>query len=222
VNVTSLADHITERDRAMVAGFTDPAAAYAKKQRTVLLRKVRARAAAVELHSRKERVTWTLVSEQSDIAVRTLQNDLLTIDALFAFPPPEFADAIASVCANSANERDFERNARNLMRDLDGNSLAKKVIFGLAHIHRENSRIAQSDNFFAYQLRNQLQGMWNSDEHAVRWTGMFTEAIRATFAKWALHPTWRADKVSDVLFDYFSTFDPGLSWSKKVNVKARR
>ena len=95
------------------------------------------------------------VADQSPVCVRTLQHQFHPVEAIYAFPPPELAQALAYCGAKGQSWLEVAQLVRPIFEALDVNKEGRHLLACLVLVHREHPELLPTDNFFAAELRIQ-------------------------------------------------------------------
>ncbi len=176
-----------ENDAQLVRGFVAPCSILRDGARKVLAARLRARCVAVELAmSDGLHISLRSVAERVGVSERNLHQQFHAKDALFAFPPPEFAVAVADLAEGPGRWSELAHRMRPLVRELEENVCGRNLFVGLARLHERYPALAASDAHFAYHLRLRLQ---ESDQSAnpklLLSVGFFTDCFRFALTEWS-------------------------------------
>lgn len=171
-------------DRTVLRGF-DPINGAKRIHRRSTSIRIRARVAAVELVLEGvAKPTLLQIASRIGRSERTLVEKFRIRDALFAFPPPELAPNFVDAWMRGRETNEFEFEFERLLKELDANPIARRLLQGLARIHRRNERFRMTDGFFSYAMRTEILGH-NGSCDLLDWTSYVADAVRDALLDWA-------------------------------------
>lgn len=160
--------------------------------------RLRARSVAVDLALAGERrFTLPEIAARVGTSTRTLNVQFGVKDALYAFPPPELVPALLECWLSAGDPAGLRKSLTEAFQELNGNSLARSLLMGLARLHTELPKLSLADGYFNAALRTQLVQQESLSPSCFGWTGYITDALRDSFQEWALQ-TPKASMVSIV------------------------
>jgi AcrR family transcriptional regulator len=177
-----------ENDAQLVRGFVADPSSLRDGARKVLAARLRARCVAVD-SALIEGLQTSLrsVAERVGVSERNLHQQFRSKDALFAFPPPEFAAAVADVSIGINSWSEVALRIRPLARDLDRNACGRSLFVGLSRLHESYPLLAAGDGHFAHELRERIRVQPVANSKVVLSAGFFTDCLRFAITEWAHH-----------------------------------
>jgi AcrR family transcriptional regulator len=129
------------------------------------------------------------VAAEAGVTTRTMRNYFPRWEAVYAFPPPEMAEAIVAMTTGVARMAAIPTAVRPLFDALDANAEGRVLLTNLVRLRVAHPELRQCDNYFEIEMRTRLAERDGplEDRHAVL-TATFAEALRVALRAWVLYP----------------------------------
>jgi AcrR family transcriptional regulator len=221
-----------DRDIDMVRGFLAYDTPLKRGEMKHLASRLRARCVAAALATERgiHDAPVKTMALRAGISDRNLHQMFTKKDAIYAFPPPEFAAALVDTASRATDRHDLRDRVLSLFEALDDNDEACNLFFQLSVLYEEHENLKRFDSNFAYELRAQIErfpARFNPDLFDL--FGYFTDRCRKLIVEWAKDPdqsiTIVGEELISKLFSIHNVeiviFDPPIAPVEKVvSVKA--
>ncbi len=175
-------------ERRLIRGFVCVGTEVPDRERKVLAAKLRARIVSVELCNRSEsRISLKDLGDHLNRTERNLRDQFGSRDAVFAFPPPELATALAATIAAEPRWECVVTAIPRLLFELQANPEGCALIASLANLRASDEAMGANDNHFSFALASGLRCVAERlAPNQLDWVGYMTEGFRRIFKRWAL------------------------------------
>jgi hypothetical protein len=192
-----------EVEMALLAGFIVPGVPLRHGERKRAAARLRARIAAVAVAVEMgASATLFVVAQHAGSSERNFSRWFPARGAMFAFPPPEFGNALGKLAAKATSWPEIGRAIRPLLEALDGNHEGRRFMADLANLRRDHPWIRSSDGYFSEEIRTVIEAnVHRAGPKMVSLLGYFTEGIRGAFDDWSHDPSVSVMIVADAIED---------------------
>jgi hypothetical protein len=193
---------------ALLAGFVVPGLPLGHGARKRAAARLRARMAAVTVAVEMgAAATLCVVAQHAGSSERNFSRWFPVRGAMFAFPPPEFGNALGKVAANATSWQEIGLSIRPLLEALENNPEGRQFMADLAKLRREHPWIRSADGYFSEEIRSVIEAnLHRAGGRALSLLGYFTEGVRAAFDEWSHDPSMSVMIVADAIDDLIKNF----------------
>ncbi len=178
-----------QREAEQIQGFIAKGANPLPRERHSIALKIEARSVAVRLALNFGlRSPLRSVADQMGKSVRNLHFQFKTKEAMFAFPPPEMADALVHLGAQAQTWDEFAATVHDLLEALDRNKTGRDLLYGLAVLHDRYPELEEADAYFAQELRSKIRSHPGINPRVLPWVGYLADGFKDAIRLWALDP----------------------------------
>jgi AcrR family transcriptional regulator len=193
----------------LTAGFVSDSSPLTLAQSRTFTNDLRMRMAAASLATtRAELPSIEQVAAAVGVNERTVRRHFGHVVSLLAFPPPEFGRAIAECGAGAHTWPELLERIRPLFVGLEGNVEGRAFLAGLADVHHRHAELAQTDGYFASELKAAIGVDGVADPRVTALIGYLTEGLRSALLRWAQNPTGSLLDVHEMLSDLLMAAPP--------------
>jgi hypothetical protein len=190
-----------ESEQKLLAGFVCPLSIVGHGDRKVAASRLRTRCIAVRLaldtspaFSRRE------LAKAADLSERHVLNTFKLKEGLFAFPPPELAEALVAGTTPAANWGEVIERVRPVFDALQSNDFGQRLLTDLVELHHRFPTIRSSDAYFSTTVDLTMNVSFYQDlPKSTAFVGYFTEGVRAALREWADDPQTPLDATADTV-----------------------
>ena len=177
-----------ERDRRITSGFVGYWSGLPNAEARRVSRDLNMRMTAMKLVADGSFPTLKKVATSLGLSERTIRNHFHEGHGLFAFPPPELAQAIAQCAAGALTWPEVLKQIYPLFEALEANVDGRELLAGLAAVHSRYPEMARTDGYFAAELQAALGVDGLSNPRVMALIGYFTESLRSALVRWSRVP----------------------------------